>query len=159
VEVNPMNDFKRVLLDNCKCPDMLGIEMKVLNFDFSSKPLLIGGKALEYYGVRESDNDFDFVITEEDYELLSYRYPDNIKEIWGDFGVCRGSFEIWKCICLFEYEFLSEDAIEEEDFLVISFEKLMFLKVLGISSDKNQRDLHLMRDRMAVINTILHDYY
>lgn len=154
-----MNDFQRVLLDNCKCPDMLGIEMKALNFSFSSKPLLIGGKALEYYGVRESDNDFDFVITEEDYELLSYRYPDNIKEIWGDFGVCRGGFEIWKSICLFEYDFLSEDAIEEEDFLVISFEKLMFLKVLGISNDKNQRDLHLMRDRMAVINTILHDYY
>lgn len=91
--------------------------------------------------------------------MLSYKYPEDIKEIWGDLGVCRDSFEIWKSICLFQYEFLSEDAVEEEDFLVISFEKLMFLKVLGISSPKCLKDLYLMRDRMAVINTLLHDYY
>lgn len=153
------NDFKRVLLENCLDVRDLGINLSKLNFQFSSKPLLIGGKAMEYYQIRESGNDIDFVITQEDYEQLSYKYPSHIKEIFDDFGVCKDEFEIWKSICLFEYDFLSEDAIEEDDFLIISFEKLMFLKVLAMRQPKYLRDLELMRDRMAEINTMLHDFY
>ena len=153
------NDFTRILLENCVHVDKLGIDLQRLDFLFESKPLLIGGKAMEYYQIRESGKDIDFVITEDDYERLSYKYPNNIKEIWGDFGVCKEDFEIWKSICLFEYDFLAEDAIETEDFLIISFEKLMFLKVLAMRQPKYLRDLELMRDRMAEINTILHDFY
>lgn len=35
----------------------------------------------------------------------------------------------------------------------------MFLKVLAMRQPKYLKDLELMRDRMAEINTILHDYY
>jgi hypothetical protein len=56
---------------------------------------------------------------------------------------------------LFEYDFLSEGAIEEYDFLIISFEKLMFLKVLAL----NHKHLESMRDRMAEINSMIHDFY
>lgn len=153
------NNFERVLLENCLNVRDLDINLSKLDFEFSSKPLLIGGKAMEYYQIRESGQDIDFVITEEDYEQLSYKYPNHVKEIFGDFGVCKHEFEIWKSICLFDYKFLSEDAIEEEDFLIISFEKLMFLKVLAMRQPKYLRDLQLMRDRMAVINTMLHDFY
>lgn len=153
------NNFKRVLLENCLDVRDLCIDLSKLNFQFSSKPLLIGGKAMEYYQIRESGNDIDFVITQEDYEQLSCKYPNNIKEIFDDFGVCKDEFEIWKSICLFEYDFLSEDAIVEENFLIISFEKLMFLKVLAMRQPKYLRDLELMRDRMAEINTMLHDFY
>lgn len=153
------NDFSRVLLDNCVKVEELGIHIKKLNFSFSSKPLLIGGKAMEYYQIRESGEDIDFVITEEDYEKLAYKYPNNIKEIYDDFGVCSFEFEMWKSICLFNYEFLSEGAIETKDFLIISFEKLMFLKVLSIRNPKSLKDLELMRDRMAEINTMLQDFF
>lgn len=153
------NDFSGVLLDNCLKVDELRIHIKKLNFNFSSKPLLIGGKAMEYYQIRESGEDIDFVITEEDYEQLAYKYPNNIKEIYDDFGVCSYEFEMWKNICLFNYEFLAEGAIETKDFLIISFEKLMFLKVLSMRNPKNLRDLELMRDRMAEINTLLQDFF
>ncbi|WP_017413947.1 hypothetical protein [Clostridium tunisiense] len=46
-----------------------------------------------------------------------------------------------------------------EDFLIISFEKLMFLKVLSLINSKSLRDLELMRDRMAEINTLLQYYF
>lgn len=154
-----MNDFKRVLLDNCLQVDDIEINIKKLNFNFSSKPLLIGGKAKEYYKIRKAGEDIDFVISEEDYEMLSYKYPDNIKEIWGDFGVCKDEFEIWKSICLFGYDFLREDAIEKDDFLIISFEKLMFLMVLAMRQPKYLRDLELMRDRMGEINSMINDFY
>jgi hypothetical protein len=153
------NHFTRVLLENSLKVSELEIELGVLNYDFESKPLLIGGKAMEYYQIRQAGQDIDFVVSEDDYERLSYKYPENIKEIWGDFGVCRDGFEIWKCICLFDYDFLSENAVETEDFLIISFEKLMFLNVLAMRQPKYLRDLELMRDRMAVINTIMHDFY
>jgi hypothetical protein len=153
------NDFTRILLENCVHVDKLGIELQRLDFYFESKPLLIGGKAMEYYQIRESGKDIDFVITEDDYERLSYKYPNDIKEIWGDFGICKEDFEMWKSICLFEYDFLAEDAIETENYLIISFEKLMFLKVLAMRQPKYLRDLELMRDRIAEINTILHDFY
>lgn len=114
---------------------------------------------MEYYQIRESGQDIDFVIAEEDYEQLSYKYPNHVKEIYDDFGVCKYEFEMWKSICLFDYKFLSEEAIKEDDFLIISFEKLMFLKVLAMRQLKCLRDLELMRDRMAEINTMLHDFY
>jgi len=58
-----------------------------------------------------------------------------------------------------DYEFFLEGAIEEDEFFIVSFDRLMFMKVLSISSDKSKRDLELMRNRMAVINTIYHDYH
>jgi hypothetical protein len=153
------DNFKRVLLENCLNADRMGVDIQRLDFYFESKPLLIGGKAMEYYQIREAGDDIDFIITEDDYERLQYKYPSSIKEIWGDFGVCIEEFEIWKSICLFEYDFLAEDAVETEDYLIISFEKLMFLKVLGMTQPKNLRDLELIRDRIAEINTIMHDFY
>jgi len=154
-----VNNFTRVLLENSKSTDELNINLDILSFNFSSKPLLIGGKAMEYYNIRDSGDDIDFVVTEDDYEQLSYKYPDNLKEISDDIGVIKDNFELWKTICLFDYDFLSENSIEEDNFLIISFEKLMFLKVLAMRQPKYLRDLELMRDRMAEINTLIQDYY
>ncbi|WP_346877068.1 MULTISPECIES: hypothetical protein [unclassified Clostridium] len=153
------NDFTRVLLENCLNIEDLDINLNKLNFQFLSKPLLIGGKAKEYYKIRESGKDIDFVIIQEDYELLSFKYPNNVKEIYDDVGVCKYEFEMWKSILLFDYKFLSEDTIEKDEFLIISFEKLMVLNVLGMRQPKYLKDLKLIRDRMAEINTLLHDFY
>ncbi len=153
------NDFSRVLGENCLKVEDLNINIHKLGFKFLSKPLLIGGKAMEYYQIRQAGGDIDFVVTKEDYEQLAYKYPSCIREIYDDFGVCKYEFEVWKSICLFEYEFLSENAIETEEFFIISFEKLMFLKVLAMRQPKYLRDLELMRDRMAEINTILQDFF
>jgi len=154
-----MNGYYETLLNESKDVKDLDININVLGYGFENKPILIGGKALEYYGVRNSDNDYDFVIAEDDYNRLRYKYPDNTKDVSGDLGVCVKDFELWKSICMLDYEFFLEGAIEEDEFYVVSFDRLMFMKVLSISSDKSKQDLELMRDRMAVINTIYHDYY
>ena len=149
-----MHRYNEVMLEESAEARDLGIDISILNYDFEDKPILIGGKALEYYGVRSSDNDYSFVITEDDYYRLSYKYSDNLKDLYDDLGVCVFDFEVWKSIYMLDYEFFLEGAIEEEDFYVVSFEKIMFMKVLSINSDKSKRDLALMRNRMAVINTI-----
>src|SRR6187401_2615376 len=111
----------------------LNIDLSKLNYAFQTKPLLVGGLAMEYYDLRKAGDDIDFIISAEDYEALANLYPDNKKDLFGDLGVAIHEFELWKCIILFEYDFLSQGAIEEEEIKILSLEKLLFLKALAIS--------------------------
>ena len=122
------------------------IDLTKIDYSFIHKPLLIGGKAMEYYELRKAGNDIDFVITTEDYEGLKEKYPDPEyhRDLFGDLGIMINEFEIWKCILLFDYEFLSEDAIEKEEYLIISLEKLLFLKALAMKEEKYHNDLKLI---------------
>jgi hypothetical protein len=124
---------------------MTNIDLAKLQFTFRDKPLLIGGKAMEYYGIRETKNDIDFVISPVDHERLIKQYPDNLKDIFGDIGVIK--FEIWNTIRTFDYDYLKDGAIERETYLVISVEKLFFLKTLAMYDDeKCRRDVKLIVD-------------
>ncbi|EMS69218.1 hypothetical protein [Ruminiclostridium cellobioparum] len=127
------------------------IDFKKLGYKFKSKPLLIGGMAMEYYGLRKSGDDIDFVVTNEDYRELSTIYPNNLKDLWGDLGVCIYQFEIWKTICLFNYDYLSHGSVEENDFLVISMEKLLFMKALAMDVEKCHKDLQLIVNRIRFL--------
>jgi hypothetical protein len=124
------------------------INLTRLNFTFTTPPLLIGGNAMEFYGLRPAGADVDFVITASDYERLAHQYPAHLKDLGGDLGVCVYEFEIWKSICLFDYVFLAAGALEQEDYRVISLEKLLFLKALGMKVDKYHHDLELLVERL-----------
>jgi hypothetical protein len=129
------------------------IDLKKLNYSFNTKPLLIGGMAMEYYGLRPSGADIDYVITRQDYACLSAQYPGHLKNLGGDLGVCVFEFEIWQSICLFDYEFLSTGSIELDDHRIISLEKLLFLKALAMRVPKYHQDLEL------IVQRFLHDQY
>lgn len=124
------------------------IDLEKLNYTFSTPPLLIGGKAMEYYGLRPAGRDIDFVVTEADYLGLRKQHPDCLRELWGDLGVCPFEFEIWRSICLFGYDDLAQGALDHGDFKVISLEKLLFLKALGYKVEKYRHDLELIVDRV-----------
>lgn len=124
------------------------IDFEKLNYKFKHKPLLIGGMAMEYYGLRKAGADIDFVIHPDDHRLLLEQYPNNVKDLWGDIGICEFEFEIWNQICTFDYEYLKTDAIEEENYIVISLEKLLFLKSLAMEIPKYHKDLELVVKRI-----------
>ena len=126
----------------------MDIDINKLNFEFTSKPLLIGGMAMEYYGLRKAGSDIDFVISREDHLKLSEKYPDNIKNLYGDLGICEYEFEIWNQICTFDYDYLKEDAVEEEEYLVVSLEKLLFLKAIAMKNPKYLKDLEMVVDKI-----------
>lgn len=127
----------------------LEIVLSEVNYTFHHKPLLIGGKAMEYYGLRKAGDDIDFVMMLEDYEGLKEMYPEPEyqRDIFGDIGVTVGTIECWICICQYDYEFLAEKAIEKEDYLIISLEKLLFLKVLAMNKRKYRKDVKLIRQK------------
>jgi len=124
------------------------IDLSKLDFSFDTKPLLIGGMAMEYYGLRQAGRDIDFVITTEDYERLAQHYPEHLRDLWGDLGVCVYEFEIWKSICLFDYVHLSEGAVDAGAYLVISLEKLLFLKALAMEVEKYHKDLEMIAKKI-----------
>ena len=115
-----------------------------LGYRFRFKPLLIGGKAMEYYGLRQAGADIDWVVAAEDHRELVLRFPDNVKDLHGDIGVCVDGLEIWNRICLFDYDFLKEGCIEVGDICVIHLHKLLFLKALAMRLQKYHRDLELI---------------
>lgn len=123
------------------------IDLAKLKFNFHHKPLLIGGKAMEYYDLRKAGSDIDFVIAADDHKRLVAQYPDHIKDLYGDIGVIEYEFEIWNTICTFDYENLKAGAIEEDEYLAISIEKLLMLKAIAIKAhEKYQRDVELIGD-------------
>jgi len=105
---------------------------KELNFKFSKKPLLFGGGAIEYYGLRKRGKDVGFIISNKDYESLLKLYPKNKKIFEGDSGIVIGYFEFWKSFCHFDYNYLTKESTEEKNFLVISLEKQLLLKSIGV---------------------------
>jgi hypothetical protein len=103
---------------------------------------------MEYYNLRKSGADIDLVISIEDHNLLKKQYPDHIKDLYGDIGICEYGFEIWNHVCRFDYEYLKVGAIEDGSILIISLEKLLFLKTLAIKQDKYYKDVLLLVDEI-----------
>ncbi len=122
----------------------MDLALEKLGLTFSQKPFLIGGKSKEYYGIRKSGKDIDLVVSREDHAKLSLLYPENIKDLYGDRGVCIHGFEIWNTIVRFDYDFLSEGAKEMSDYKIISLEKLLILTAMAIRKPKYLKDLRLI---------------
>ena len=130
----------------------LDIDLRKLNHSFSKKPLVVGGKAMEYYGLRKSGADIDLIVPQEDVIQLIKQYPDRVKDLWSDLGVCPFEFEIWKSICLLTYDDLKEGAQEHDDYLVISLEKLLLMKALGMKKEKYLKDTQLISE--SILNQL-----
>ena len=116
------------------------------NLVFSKKPIVIGGMAMEYYGMRKSGADIDLVISNEDYITLAKQYPDNRKDIYGDLGLVIGEFEIWRSIALLDYNFLRKDAIDEENVYIVSLDRLLLMRVCAMEVTKYRMDLEIMKE-------------
>lgn len=122
----------------------MNIPLHKLDYTFQKKPLLVGGKAMEYYGLRQAGADIDFIADPQDVYALIRQYPQRVKDLWSDLGVCPYEFEIWKTICLFGYDDLREHAAEEEQYLVISLENLLVLKSFATAIEKYRADVQLI---------------
>jgi hypothetical protein len=69
--------------------ERMNIPLEKLAYQFHDKPLLIGGKAMEYYGLRKAGADIDLVISLGDHANLKHQYPHHIKDLYGDIGICE----------------------------------------------------------------------
>ena len=126
--------------------DLLEKKLKLNDLHFTRKPILIGGMAMEYYGMRKSGADIDLIICDKDYQSLAMKNPDKWKDIWGDLGVVIDSFEIWRSIALLDYDFYIKDAIDEGFAFVVSLDRLLFMRVIAMDVKKYMNDLMIMKE-------------
>ena len=117
------------------------IKLDELDYNFIHKPILIGGVALEYFGIRKSVHDIDFIISQDDkkilidlgYELNLFggktEYDvdatfTNIKNLDIDLAVSMNQYK---------YDFFIRNAKQKdnENILICSLEDLLLLKVLA----------------------------
>ncbi len=133
-----------------------------LGVKFKHKPLLIGGLAMEFYGLRKSGKDVDFILSKTDHKKLktkfqkegmkqlkgknrqSYKKKPVYVDLYGDHGILIREFEIWDNICGYDYDFSSEKAINKKHCKIISLEKLLFLKALATQKKKYLKDVRLI---------------
>jgi hypothetical protein len=111
------------------------IDLTCIGITFSSKPIIVGGLAMEYYGLRKCGDDFDLIISNEDYLFLASKYPKRKIDIWGDLGIEFNQYELLRSISRLDYEFYSKGAIEYEKYKVISFERLFFMTAAAVRSE------------------------
>ncbi len=121
-------------------------KLNEIQLSFISTPILVGGMAMEYYGMRKSGADIDLIISNEDYHDLSIKYPNNLKDLYGDLGLVLNQFEIWRSIALIDYNFFIKDAIDEGEVLVVSIDRLLWMRVCAMEVEKYKKDLDLMKE-------------
>lgn len=120
-------------------------EMSVIGYEFQHAPIIIGGRAMEYYGIRKAGVDADMVITDDDYQRLAKIYPEKLRDAYGDLGVMIERLEIWRSIALLGYDFFNDNAKSVGTIKVVSLDKLLFSRVAAMDVQKYKYDLILLK--------------
>lgn len=138
--------------------------LKKIKYKFKEKPLVVGGLALQYYGIRKTGHDFDAMVSEKDWQVLKKKYPKKINLFGGkketdiDATINLKDIEVdlIKTLYQYDYDFMSEHAVEHTKFKVASPEKLFLVKALPSIQKKHPKSI---RDANLLVKYILKKQY
>jgi hypothetical protein len=123
------------------------INIQKLGYEFLDKPVIVGGLAMEYYGLRKHGDDIDFIVTDRDYQRLKVKFPNNRKDVWGHFGILGNGFELLRSIYKFDHAHYSLGAIELTNYKIVSIDMLFRMKVFAIGvAEKHDADVQLLKE-------------
>ena len=131
---------------------------------FIYKPLIVGGLAMEYHGIRATGHDYDYVVSPSDWTLLKEQYIDNINLFGGKtetdvdatINLNEIHVDLISTLFMYNYDELKKDSIEYESVHVISLEKLLFLKTLGAVYNDHQKS---KEDQKRIVNVLVKQKY
>jgi len=91
---------------------ILGV-LRLIDCKFINKPLIIGGLVLEYYGIRESENEYDIIVSKEDWEILKIKYKSYLNLLGGEketdvdatINICIGNKKINIIFTQYQYNY------------------------------------------------------
>ena len=112
--------------------------IKLTKYKFIKPPLVVGGLALEYHGVRKTGHDYDYIVSKEDWKKLKKIHHNKInlfggkdeKEIDATINLKNIHVDLIKTLYQYDYNYLSKDSIKYKIYKIISLEKILFLKTL-----------------------------
>lgn len=123
------------------------VDIQRLGYEFLDKPVIVGGLAMEYYGLRKHGDDVDFIVTDRDYQRLKVKFPNNRKDVWGDFGILVDGFELFRSIYRFDHGHYSLGAIELTNYKIVSVDMLFRMKVFAMGvAKKHDSDVELLKE-------------
>lgn len=123
------------------------IDLTKLEIAFADKPILVGGAAMEYYGIRKRGDDYDFIVSSRDYRKLEAKHRDCRKDMWGDFGIRTGEYELFRSMYKFDYPYFDSGSTELERIKVVSIDILFRMQVFAMESgEKRKRDVELLKE-------------
>lgn len=130
-----------------ECELEAAIDIQRLGYEFLDKPVIVGGLAMEYYGLRKHGDDIDFIVTDRDYQRLKTKFPQHRKDVWGDFGILVAGFELFRSIYKFDHAHYSMGAIELTNYKIVNIDLLFRMKVFAIGvAEKHDRDVQLLKE-------------
>ena len=139
--------------------------LNLLEYNFKNKPLVLGGLALEYYGIRKNGHDYDYMVSPEDWKILTKKYPEQVNLFGGkterDIDATLTNFnntnvDLISTLFQYNYDFLKKDAIDEGKYLVISVENLLFVKTLGAVFNNHTKSKN---DQEIIVKNIVKTQY
>jgi hypothetical protein len=95
------------------------MNLQKLGYEFLDKPVIVGGLAMEYHDLRKHGDDIDFIVTDRDHQRLKFKFPNNRKDVWGDFGILVDGFELFRSIYKFDHAHYSLVAIELTNYKIV----------------------------------------
>ncbi|MDR0302328.1 MAG: hypothetical protein LBI04_08475 [Treponema sp.] len=123
------------------------INLKELKITFDDKPIIVGGMAMEYYGIRKHGDDIDFIVSNNDYLKLEAQYRNCRKDMWGDFGIRVNEYEMFRSMWKFDYHYFNTGSIEFDQYKIVSLDMLFRMKVFAIDGDnKHKKDVELLKN-------------
>ncbi len=112
------------------------VPLHIIDYSFKHQPIVIGGHAMMYYGLRKAGMDVDLVVANEDFTDLWARFPHRKVEKFGEIGIYYKPFEIWPVFRGYTYWQLRRMSHEEGLFRVVSLKMLYTLKMLSASDER-----------------------
>jgi len=123
------------------------IDLNKLEISFLDKPIIVGGMAMEYYGMRKHGEDIDFIVSNRDYLQLEARYRNFRKDMWGDFGIKVNEYELFRSMWKFDYKYFNNGVIEFDEYNIISIDMLFRMKIFAMDAgEKHKNDIELLKN-------------
>ena len=123
------------------------IDLNKLEISFFDKPIIVGGMAMEYYGMRKHGEDIDFIVSNRDYLQLETKYRNFRKDMWGDFGIRVNEYELFRSMWKFDYKYFNNGVIEFDEYKIISIDMLFRMKIFAMDAgEKHKKDIELLKN-------------
>jgi len=131
-------------------------------FKFKYSPILVGGKAMEYYNLRKTGDDIDYIIHKTDYKKLAKIIkPNELMPIQTPAITYKGGkidIDYFLKLYNFDYNKLKRNAVKKENNLIVSKEDLILIKSMTAfdekhkiskeAKEKNLKDIKLLVNSM-----------
>ena len=138
--------------------------LKLTNYKFEKKPLVVGGLAMEYYGLRKTGHDYDYMVSKKDWKKLKKLHPKKInlfggkteKDLDATINLKKEKVDLISTLYQHNYNDLVKGAINKDKYKIISLEKLLYIKTIDAVFKNTKKSKN---DQILMVNDIIKKKY